>query len=111
MERIKRKVIDWDKTSKNLKLLRNDNINLRKYVCRELNMRKKEYGCDGADCDTCKYDMDTSISQAELAQVFHLNESRIVSWENNRSKPTIEDLIFYSQICGIDLFEVIVFAD
>ena len=111
MERIKRKVIDWEKTSKNLKLLRNDNINLRKYVCSELNMRKKKFGCDAADCDTCKFDMDLSISQAELAQVFHFSENRIVNWENNRSKPTIEDLIFYSQICGIDLYEVIVFAD
>lgn len=111
MERIKRKVIDWDKTSKNLKLLRNDNINLRKYVCRELNFKKKKYGCDGTDCDTCRFDMDNSISQAELAQVFHINENRIVNWENNRSKPTIEDLIFYSQICGIDLYEVIIFAD
>ena len=110
MERIKRKVIDWDKTSKNLKLLRNDNINLRKYVCSELNIRKK-FGCNAADCDTCKFDMDMNISQSELAQVFHFDVNRIVNWENNRSKPTIEDLIFYSQICGIDLYEVIVFAE
>lgn len=111
MEHIERKVIDWSKTSKNLKLLRNDNLNLRRYVCRELNIRKKQFGCDGTDCDTCKFDMDNSISQSELAQVFHVAESRIANWENNKSKPAIEDLIFYSQICGIDLFEVIVFAD
>lgn len=110
MKRIERKVIDWEKTSKNLKLLRCDNLNLRRYVCRELNVRKK-FGCDGADCVKCKFDMDNSISQAELAQVFHVTESRIVNWENNKSKPAIEDLIFYSQICGIDLFEVIIFAD
>lgn len=111
MEHVKRKVIDWDKTSKNLKLLRNDNLNLRRYVCRELNKRKKQFGCDGRDCNICKFDMDDSISQAELAQVFHVTESRIVNWENNKSKPAIEDLIFYSQICELDLFEVIVFAD
>ena len=111
MERIERKVIDWDKTSKNLKLLRNDNINLRKYVCSELNKKKSIDACEGADCATCRFDMDMKISQSELAQVFHLNENRIVNWENNKSKPTIEDLIFYSQICGIDLYEVIVFAD
>lgn len=109
MERIERKIIDWEKTSKNLKLLRADNINLRRHVCRELNMRKKVYGCDGAACDTCKYEMDNSISQAELAKVFHVNESRIVNWENNKSKPTLEDLIFYSQLCGIELFDIVVF--
>ena len=110
METFVRKVIDWEKTAKNLKLLRNDNINLRKYVCRELN-KKKEYGCVGMNCDVCKFKMDNSISQAELAQVFHVSEGRIVNWENNKSKPTIEDLIFYSQICGIDFFDVIVCAD
>ena len=111
MERVERKVIDWAKTGKNLKLLRNDNLNLRKYVCRELNKRKKTFGCDGAECDTCKFEMDNSISQAELAQVFHVTENRIVNWENNKSKPTIEDLIFYSQICGVDFFDILVFEE
>lgn len=111
MEHVKRKLIDWEKTGKNLKLLRNDNLNLRRYVCRELNARNKELGCKGADCAICKFEMDNSISQAELAQVFHVTESRIVNWENSKSKPALEDLIFYSQICGIGLFDVIVFAD
>lgn len=108
MEEIKRKVIDWENTAKNLKLLRRDNLNLRRYVCNALNYDKGE--CDG-ECETCKFDMDQSISQAELARVFNVSESMIVNWENCKSRPQLDDLIFYSQICQIDLFDVIVFEN
>ena len=46
-----RRAIDWKKTGKQLLFLRNDNLSLRKYVCRENNYDKGE--CDGR-CDTCK---------------------------------------------------------
>lgn len=108
MRRIFRKYIDWPKTAKNLKLLRQDNINLRRYVCSQLYYGKRD--CV-TDCAECKYDMDHSISQAELAKVFNVSESMVVNWENNKSRPQLEDLIFYGQICGIDLYEVIVFAN
>lgn len=108
MKQIKRKYIDWTKTAKNLKLLRQDNINLRRYVCSRLYYGKRD--CV-ADCADCKFAMDHSISQAELAKVFNVSESMVVNWENNKSRPQLDDLIFYSQICQIDLYDVIVFAE
>ena len=108
MKQLKRKYIDWAKTAKNLKLLRRDNINLRRYVCSQLYYGKRD--CV-EDCAKCKFDMDHSISQAELAKVFNVSESMVVNWENSKSHPQLDDLIFYSQICEIDLYDVIVFAD
>lgn len=107
MYNAERKYIDWNKTGKNLKLLRCDNILLRKYVCRALKTASND--CDGADCENCRFDMDNSISQAELAKVFNVSENMVANWENNRSTPSLEDLIFYSQICGIKLENIIVF--
>ena len=106
MIELKRKYIDWANTAKNLKLLRRDNINLRRYVCSQLNYDKGE--CSG-ECETCRFDMDESISQLELAKVFNVSESMIVNWENNKSRPQLDDLLFYSQICGLDLYDVVVF--
>ncbi len=108
MIELKRKYIDWANTAKNLKLLRRDNINLRRYVCSRLNYDKGE--CSG-ECETCKFDMDESISQLELAKVFNVSESMIVNWENNKSRPQLDDLLFYSQICGLDLYDVVVFCE
>lgn len=108
MIELKRKYIDWANTAKNLKLLRRDNINLRRYVCSQLNYDKGE--CSG-ECDTCRFDMDESISQLELAKVFNVSESMIVNWENNKSRPQLDDLLFYSQICRLDLYDVIVFCE
>lgn len=93
MIELKRKYIDWANTAKNLKLLRRDNINLRRYVCSQLNYDKGE--CSG-ECETCRFDMDESISQLELAKVFNVSESMIVNWENNKSRPQLDDLLFYS---------------
>ena len=108
MVKVKRKFINWENTAKNLKLLRRDNINLRRVVCSQLNFDKGN--CNG-DCVSCKFDMDNSISQAELAKVFNVSENMVVNWENGKSRPQLDDLIFYSQICEIDLFDVIVFSD
>ena len=105
---IQRKYIDWVKTAKNLKLLRQDNINLRRYVCGQLYYGKRDCAIN---CEVCTIDMDHSISQNELAQVFNVSESMVANWENNKSCPHIDDLIFYSQVCGIDLFDVIVFVE
>ena len=108
MIELKRKYIDWANTAKNLKLLRRDNINLRRYVCSQLNYDKGE--CSG-ECETCRFDMDESISQLELAKVFNVSESMIVNWENNKSRPQLDDLLFYSKICGLDLYDVVVFCE
>lgn len=55
MKQIKRLVVDWPKTAKNLKLLRQDNLNLRRYVCIQLYYGKRD--CV-EDCANCKFDMD-----------------------------------------------------
>jgi DNA-binding XRE family transcriptional regulator len=104
---MERKTIDWKKTGRNLKLLRQDNLLLRRYVCRTLRMKHGE--CDGEDCIRCRFEMDPNISQAELAEVFHVSESMLLNWENARSKPSLEDLLFYADICGLTLFDVVVF--
>ena len=108
MKHIQRQYIDWVKTAKNLKLLRQDNINLRRYVCSQLYYGKRDCA---VDCAKCKFGMDHSISQAELAKVFNVSESMVVNWEKNKSRPHLDDIIFYSQICQIDLYDVIVFSD
>lgn len=108
MEAIKRKFINWTKTAKNLKLLRQDNLNLRRYVCGQLYFGKRDCA---ESCEVCTFDMDHSISQSELAQVFNVSESMVANWENNKSLPHLDDLIFYSQVCGIDLYDVVVFDD
>jgi len=109
MKKIERKFVDWVRTGKNLKLLRADNIALRRYVCFVL--RTKKGDCEGTNCDGCKFDMDNSISQSELAEVFNVSESMVANWENARSEPSIDDLLFYAEICGLKLDDILVFAD
>lgn len=106
---IKRKYIDWKKTSIRLRMLRLDNRNLRRYVCYTL--KSEENNCSAEDCETCTYDMDYSISQKELAAVFNVSENVIVNWESGKTNPPLEDLMFYAQICGISLDQVIVMAE
>ena len=107
MKKIERKFVDWTRTGKNLKLLRNDNIDLRRYVCFVLKTKRQD--CEGLDCENCKFDMDNSISQAELAAVFNVSESMVANWENARSQPSVDDLLFYAEICKIDLKDILVF--
>lgn len=108
MDKIKMRTIDWTKTARNLKLLRNHDQNLRRYVCKTLNYDKAQ--CDGK-CDSCKFDMDNSISQRELATAFGLSVGTVVNWENGKSKPYIEALLLYSEVCGIDLNNILIFED
>lgn len=102
-----RKRIDWLKTGKNLQLLRIDNLALRRYVCRSRNYGKGD--CSGA-CENCRFDMDNSISRAELAEVFAVSESVIFNWESGKTPVPLEDMYFYCEIAGVELREVVVFA-
>ena len=102
-----RKYIDWQKTGKNLQLLRNDNINLRRHVCSTLNYHKGE--CSG-ECPSCKYEMDNNISRTELAKVFNVSESVIFNWENGKTPVSLEDMLFYCQIADVELPEIIVYS-
>lgn len=101
-----RKNIDWQKTGKNLQLLRNDNIDLRRNVCNALNYDKGE--CSGK-CEECKYEMDNSISRAELARVFKVSESVVFNWENGITAVSLEDMLFYCQISNVRLSKIIVY--
>lgn len=73
-----------------------------------MTLNKSKGDCSG-DCDNCKFEMDTNISRAELAKVFNVSESMIVNWESAKSRPSIDDIIFYSQICKLDIYDVLVF--
>ncbi|MBP5177162.1 MAG: helix-turn-helix transcriptional regulator [Clostridia bacterium] len=106
MKKMERQTIDWKKTGKNLQLLRNDNVNLRKVVCSTLNFDKGE--CSG-DCDNCRYEMDSSISRPELAQVFNVSESVIFNWENGKTPVSVEDMLFYCRLADVGLEDIIVF--
>ena len=106
MKAIPRKFINWKKTGRNLQMLREDNIELRRSVCSAL---KHENGdCSGA-CDDCVYEMDNHISRKELASVFGVTESVIFNWENGRTAVSLEDILFYSQISKRNLSEIIVY--
>ncbi len=107
MEELKRKFIDWKRTGKNLRLLRNDNIELRRKICRAL---KYENGNCGGDCQNCVYEMDNSISRAELAAVFNVTESVVFNWESGRTAVSLDDLLFYSQIADVDLIDIVEFC-
>lgn len=105
---MERRTVDWAKTGRNLQLLRNDNIDLRRTVCRELNLDKGE--CSG-ECSTCRFEMDKSISRAELAKVFSVSESVIFNWESGKTPVSIEDILLYCEVCKVDLWDIIVFED
>lgn len=107
MERIERKTIDWEKTGFKLQALRNDNLNLRKYCCYQLYYNIAN--CSGK-CDDCIYEMDQKISRLELAKVLNVTDNIISNWESGRSRPEIEDLMFYAEMCKIDLFDILTFV-
>lgn len=108
MEEIIRKNIDWGKTGVKVERLRDDNKNLRRYVCWKL--KHERANCDGM-CENCEYEMDKRISRKELAQVFNNSESVIVNWESGKTPIPLEDLLFYCQLCEVQLFDVIVYED
>lgn len=104
MEIFDRKLIDWVATGNKLRQLRRDNIYLRRYICCCNGCRD----C-GGNCETCRNPKKAKISQMNMANVFHVSESSIVNWELARSIPPLEELMFYAQICRMDLTELIVF--
>ncbi len=107
---ITRRIIDWQATGYNLKLLRCDNLKLRKHVCRQLSSSlTKGHICRTLDCDNCT-NMDNQISQAELAIVMNVSDSMVANWETNRTIPTLEDLLMYCDLCDMSLENIIVYS-
>lgn len=108
MQKIRRKFIDWVKTGVHLERLRQDNIELRRYVCYVL---KHDKGECGGICNTCKFEMDNHISRKELSEVFGVSESVIFNWENGRTAVDYEDLLFYAQLAQCDLHDIVVYME
>ena len=108
MKSIHRQFVDWKKTGRNLQLLREDNIELRRFVCSAL---KHDKGDSSGNCDACKFEMDNHISRNELSGVFGVTENIIFNWENGRTIIGYEDLLFYAQLAKVELNDVIVFVD
>ena len=107
MEKIERKVIDWKKTGIRLQRLRTNDMKLRRYVCWSLKYDAGE--CTG-ECAECEYDIDASISRAELATVLCTSESVVFNWEKGKTPVGIEDLVMYSEITGCSLDDIIVYV-
>lgn len=108
MQPIQRKFVDWKKTGRNLQLLREDNLELRRAVCGALNRGKSD--CSGA-CEECIFEMDNHISRKELSEVFGVSESVIFNWETGRTTIDYENLLFYAQLSKLDLNEIVIFID
>lgn len=108
MRPIHRKFVDWNKTGRNLQLLREDNIELRRTVCGALKHDKSE--CSGK-CGECKFEMDNHISRKELSEVFGVTENVIFNWENGRTAVDYENLLFYCQITKLDINDIIIFTE
>lgn len=108
--KIVRKFIDWDATGNRLFRLRSDNVHLRRYVCSVLKKDTEKCNSKTGNCEACddKY-MDKSISRPELAKVFGVSESVINNWETGRTEVGIENLLFYCQIAGVTLDDILVF--
>ena len=106
MKPILRKFIDWKKTGRNLQLLREDNIELRRFVCNALKHDKSE--CS-VRCGECKFEMDNHISRKELSDVFGVSESVIFNWENGRTSVGLEDILFYAEISKKELADIIIY--
>lgn len=106
MKPIHRQFIDWKKTGRNLQLIREDNIELRRCVCNALKHDKGD--CSG-ECSECRFEMDNHISRKELADVFGVSESVIFNWENGRTAVALEDVLFYAQISKKELSDIIIY--
>ena len=110
--KIQRQFIDWDATGNKLFRLRNDNANLRRYVCSILRGNTDKCLNETGDCETCndRY-IDKSISRPELAEVFGVTEAVINNWESGRTEVGIENLLFYCRIAQVTLDDILVFFD
>lgn len=107
MEIIQRKIINPIKTGLSLKNLRCNNLELRRYAC--FFHRTREDICEGVNCEQCTFEMDISISQAELAALFNVSDNVIANWESGKTVPSYEDLLFYSSLTKLPIDKIVIF--
>ena len=89
-------------------MLREHNFELRRAVCSALKHDKGD--CSGL-CNECKFEMDNHISRKELAEVFGVSDSVIFNWENGKTVVDYENLLFYAQLSGLTVDEIVIFMD
>ena len=100
------KTIDWKETGSRLEALRHGNLNLRRNVCKQL---RYHLGNCAGDCKNCTSEMDNSISRNELSQVFLVSENTLTNWERGTTPVGVEDLLFYCELTGLSIEELLVF--
>ena len=102
MELIERRLIDWVKTGKKLRTLRERNLKLIRYAC--FVCHYEDGNCDG-ECENCDFDkdLDRSITREELAKVFDTTATVINNWESGNTPIPLEDLMFYAKICDKEI--------
>ena len=108
MKYIQRKYVDTDKTGRNLQLLREHNIELRRSVCEAL--KRESLGCQ-KDCADCKFEMDNHISRKELADVFGVSENIIFNWESGRTMVDYENLLLYAQLSKLAVDDIVILSE
>lgn len=87
-------------------MLREDNIKLRRQVCKAL--KHNDANCSG-DCGICEFEMDNHISRKELADIFGVSPSVIFNWESGRTAVGYENLLFYAQLAETDVKDIVIF--
>lgn len=99
--------VDWGATSKKLTDLRENNLKLREKVCQNLDIKKKK-GCQEACCKTCSKSSSCALVQDALSKLFKVSKKTIKKWEENKSKPTLDQLMYYSELCQLEIFDVVI---
>ncbi len=102
---MKREYIDWVKTGKKLEGIRKRNETFIKNICY---LTKGARGDCDQKCEGC-LDMDSYISRAEVASVFYVSENIIQNWESGETPLPVDELLYYSKLSGLDIFDILVF--
>ena len=113
--------VDWNKTKFNLANLRlgdsEYSLNLRRFVCRFIREPNEDNPhadfnkqCPfGLKCENCAT-KEPLISCRELGLVFgHSDENIVSNWENGRTIPDIEDILFYSIMSKMPIDQILEF--
>lgn len=106
LQNVTRPSVDWTTTGRKLCDLRLHDYKFRKAVCSIL----RNDGACCRDCSTCdKLSMDHHVTQDELAKVMNVSSSVVHNWESGRSEPHLEYLLWYSELAGCNIYDLLIF--